>query len=142
MQLVSPPDLELWACRYLAGKLKGVSDLTVTNRVPDRYDGTRPLIAVRDDGGTQAEGAMFERRLGVTVCYGNSRQTKRCRDLAARVYALLTWPGLIHVDGSPIAAIVFDECNGPYRIITSMDVSRQYLIVDYRVDGDIENFKE
>jgi hypothetical protein len=140
MQTVTPPDVELWACRYLSQKLSDVQNLTVTNRVPDDYDGRSPLIAVRDDGGNQYGGAVFERRLGVTVCYGNARQIKACRDLAARVYGLLTSRDLVLDTTTPIATVELDQCNGPYRVVTDMDVAREYVIVDYRVNGSINIF--
>lgn len=137
MDLVAPPDLELWVIQYLADELADVPDLTVTNMIPDDYDGVTPMISVRDDGGSQYEGGMFERRLGVGICYGSYENPKPCRELAARVYALLTDPYLHAVLGSPVVRPVLEQCNGPYRITTQMRASREYIIVDYMVSGDI-----
>jgi len=106
MTAVLPPDLELWLCAYLRARLKSSFPMVVvSNREPDDYDGSRPLVVVRDDGGSQSNRVLFDRSVGVTVRYGSRSAPKPCRDLAARIYGMLTDPAICSLDGSPIAGI-------------------------------------
>jgi hypothetical protein len=93
MTAVLPPDLEAWLCDYLRGQLKpSLGTIRVANREPDDYDGTYPLVVVRDDGGSQSNRVLFDRSIGITVRYGSRSASGPCRDLAARIYGLLTDP--------------------------------------------------
>jgi hypothetical protein len=134
MSTVIPPDMELWLCDYLRARLP---DVTVSNREPDDYLGSRPLIVVRDDGGIQSNRVMFDRSIGVTVCGWSVSNPKPCADLARRVYGLLTAdPDIITADGSPIAAITGDGCNAPIPTTGDMSYARYYLTIEYCVCGD------
>ena len=117
MASVIPPDLELFLTGWLRSNITDVAGLQVGNRIPDDYDGSYPLVVVRDDGGTQsADRVTFDRSIGVNVLGWTRNDTKPCRDLAARVYGVLTGePGILigFAEGSRICAVVSDGCNGP-----------------------------
>ena len=138
MTVVLPPDLELWLCGYLRGQLKPSLDtIRVSNREPDGYDGSDPLVVVRDDGGSQSNRVLFDRSVGVTVRYGSRASPGPCRDLAARIYGLLTDPGICLLDGSPIAGIEEDGCNGPYPVAEDSNTARYYMALGFSAIGDI-----
>ena len=72
MTAVLPPDLETWLCAYLRGELKpSFGKILVHIREPDDYDGSFPLVVVRDDGGSQSNRVLFDRSIGITVRYGS-----------------------------------------------------------------------
>ena len=138
-QLITAPDVELWACTYLRARIRDVDGLKVSNRVPDSYDGSYPLIVVNDDGsGTSENRLVFRRSLGVTVYGWSQDNLKPCRDLAARTLALLTFQPDI-IEDSPITAVVDDEVRGPYRIVYSGHAAAYYLTVGYKTVGIVEN---
>lgn len=139
MSVVLPPDLEAWLCDYLRDKLEpSYSTILVHVREPDDYNGSYPLVVVRDDGGSQSNRVLFDRSIGVTVRYGSRTLPGDCRDLAARIYGLLTDPEICSLDGSPIAAIEEDGCNGPYFVAEDADIARSYLTVEFSAIGDIQ----
>lgn len=137
-QMVLPPDLELWATRYLRARLPDVPGLRVSNRVPGDYDGSYPLVVVRDDGGSTEDRLVFVRGLGVTVRGWTDTNLKPCRDLAARVLGLLTLMPDVTRD-SPVAAVDDGQTNGPYRVANDGPWAAYYLTVGYRTVGSIKN---
>ena len=139
MSVVLPPDLEAWLCDYLRGQLEPFySTILVSNRGPDDFDGSYPLVVVRDDGGGQSNRVLFDRSIGVTVRYGPRAAPGDCRDLAARIYGLLTDPSICSLDGSPIAAIEEDGCNGPYFVAEDANVARCYLTLEFSAIGEFQ----
>lgn len=134
MQAVTPPDIELFLCRYLSAVL----GIEVGNREPSGYDGSAPLAVVRDDGGTLTGEVTFDRSVGVTVYAGNRQSTSESGALARRAFASLTSPTIAFEKGSPIASVVGDGCNGPYRVTDEHDLTSSYMTVEYSVVGDIE----
>lgn len=137
MTAVLPPDLEAWLCDYLRGQLKpSLGTIHVSNREPDDYDGTYPLVVVRDDGGSQSNRVLFDRSIGITVRHGPRAAPKTCRDLAARIYGLLTDPAICQLDGSPIAGIEEDGCNGPYFVAEDANIARCYLTLEFSAIGE------
>ena len=139
MTAVLPPDLELWLCAFLRARLKqSFPTIIVSNREPDDYDGSRPLVVVRDDGGTQSNRVLFDRSVGVTVRYGARAAPKSCRDLAARIYGLLTDPDICSIDGSPIAGIDEDGCNGPFSVAEDANIARYYMALGFSAIGEFE----
>ena len=137
MTAVLPPDLEAWLCDFLRDRLKSsYSTILVSVREPDDYDGSRPLVVVRDDGGSQSNRVLFDRSIGITVRYGPRGSPGPCRDLAASIYGLLTDPSIARLDGSPIAGIEGDGCNGPYFVAEDSNIARCYLTVEFTAIGD------
>lgn len=137
MTTVLPPDLEAWLCAYLRKQLKLSYDaIRVSNREPDDYNGSYPLVVVRDDGGSQSNRVLFDRSIGITVRYGSRSAPGPCRDLAARIYGLLTDPEICELDGSPIAAVEEDGCNGPYFVAEDANIARCYLTVEFSAIGE------
>lgn len=134
MQTVSPPDLEKFLCGYLSAVLS----VEVGNREPSAYDGSAPLVVVRDDGGSKTGEVTFDRSVGVTVYAGNRQSTEESGRLARRAFAALTSPTIAFEKGSPIAAVADDGCNGPYRVTDEHDLTSSYMTVEYSVVGDIE----
>lgn len=145
-QLVSPPDIELWACRYLRRKLHVPNTpddappaMLVSNRVPPDYDGSYPLITVRDDGGSGENRLVFVRNIGVTVRGWDRDDVQPCRDLAAKVLAFLTLMPDVTEGGSPVASVDDDSVNGPYRISDDLPSAAYYLTVGYHTVGNVVN---
>lgn len=139
MSVVLPPNLELWLCGYLRDQLKpSYSTILVSVREPDDYDGSRPLVVVRDDGGSQSNRVLFDRSIGITVRYGSRKSPGPCRDLAANIYSLLTNPSIAQLDGSPIAGIEGDGCNGPYFVAEDSNIARCYLTVEFTAIGEFQ----
>lgn len=139
MSVVLPPDLEAWLCDYLRGQLESsLSTILVSNREPDDFDGSYPLVVVRDDGGSQSNRVLFDRSIGVTVRYGSRTLPGDCRDLAARIYGLLTDPAICELDGSPIASIEEDGCNGPYFVAEDANIARCYLTLEFSAIGKFQ----
>lgn len=135
MSRVTPPDIALWVCDYLRDSLADVDGLEVDVRIPDGYDGSHPLIVVRDDGGGQSERICFDRSLGIS-CYGWTPQWSRpLYLLAARVYAILTDDDLPYRQSTPITAVDETGCNGPYAASTKLACALYYLTVEYHTVG-------
>jgi len=139
MATVVPPDLELFLTGWLRSNITDVDGLQVGHRTPDGYDGSYPLIVVRDDGGAQsADRVVFDRSVGVNVCGWTRNNPKDCRDLAARVYGLLTCEPDILVgfaEGSSVCAVVPDGCNGPYPVTEDASYCSYYMTVEYSAAG-------
>lgn len=140
-QIVVPPDMELYMTRWLRRKLeaRGI-DVEVSNKEPAdaSYPLARPLIVVRDDGGTQTEKVTFDRTLAFNVLYGSRQDDYATMSLARLVYALVTSHGLVLATDSPVCAI--DKQAGttaPIRVDDPAEISRVYFTVEYSVAGDI-----
>nr|DAF35626.1 MAG TPA: tail completion protein [Caudoviricetes sp.]DAG85094.1 MAG TPA: tail completion protein [Caudoviricetes sp.] len=139
MTAVLPPDLEAWLCAYLRSQLKpSHGTIHVSNREPDDYNGSYPLVVVRDDGGSQSNRVLFDRSIGITVRYGSRSAPGPCRDLAARIYGLLTDPEICSLDSSPIAGIDEDGCNGPYFVAEDANIARCYLTLEFSAIGKFQ----
>lgn len=139
MTAVLPPDLELWLCSYLRAQLKSsFPTIIVSNREPDDYDGSYPLVVVRDDGGSQSNRVLFDRSIGITVRYGSRTLPGDCRDLAAKIYGMLTDPAICSLDGSPIAGIDEAGCNGPYFVAEDANIARCYLTLEFSAIGKFQ----
>ncbi|KAE8127296.1 hypothetical protein [Bifidobacterium tibiigranuli] len=140
MSTVLPTDLEAWACTYLNPALTDVRDLQVGNREPSDYRGGYPLIVVSETVNGQSERVVFDTTLAVTVRGWSRSRPKPCKDLARRVYGLLTAdPDILegHAPDSRILALDGDNCKGPYPITEDLDVACYYMTFTYAVDGEI-----
>lgn len=131
-----PPDLEYFLTGYLRERLSDVKALQVDDKVPSEYRGEYPLVVVRDDSGPQTSIATYDRSLGITVYMGRPQNVKPCRDLARRIYTLLSSRDTITASGSPIAAVVRDGFNGPYTVSDAQEAAAQYLTVAYSAVGE------
>ena len=137
MTTVLPPDLEAWLCAYLRKQLKLSYDaIRVSNREPDDYNGSYPLVVVRDDGGSQSNRVLFDRSIGITVRYGSRSAPGPCRDLAARIYGLLTDPEICSLDGSPFAGLVEDGCYGALFVGGVANIGSMYLTLEFSAIGE------
>ena len=137
MQTVVPPDLEMFLCGYLRVVLG--TKIEVDNREPSDFDGGTPYCVVRDDGGQKTGLTTFDRSVGISIYAGNRQSTLQAGELARRAFAALTSPTIAYEKGSPIAAVVDDGCNGPYRVTDQHDSSKCYMTVEYSVVGAIED---
>lgn len=138
MGRVTSPDLELFLSGYLRSVLAAEGHtVQAGNKEPDTLTVplSRPLIVVRDDSGPRLSAVTFDRSVGASVLAGTKRNDKPANDLARLVAAILTDEAIIDAPGSPIAAIDFDGCNGPYAVTEPLDVARRYLTVGYTVVG-------
>lgn len=136
-QAAVPPDLEL----FLTGYLRAVLGVECGNKQPSGWDGSTPLVVVRDDGGAKTGAVTFDRSVGVTVYAGTRQDTAPALALARRAYAALTSPTIAWEKGSPVAAVVEEGCNGPYRVDDDHDASACYLTAEYSVVGEIQDFE-
>lgn len=132
--VVTPPDLELWLCEHLRRAFPSVE---TGNKEPEslRLPLARPLIVVRDDSGFRLSHVTFDRAVGVSVLAGTRSNDRQANDLARQVAGVLMDDSIALVNDSPIAAVNWDGCCGPYAVVDKMDVARRYLTVEYTVVG-------
>lgn len=114
-------------------------NIEVGNREVSGYDGSTPYCVVRDDGGQKTGLTTFDRSVGISIYAGNRQSTLQAGELARRAFAALTSPTIAYEKGSPIAAVIDDGCNGPYRVTDQHDSSKCYMTVEYSVVGAIED---
>ncbi|ABR10476.1 MULTISPECIES: hypothetical protein [Bacteria] len=135
---VAPPDLEEWFTALLRAEVRAAGvDAEVGNKEPDnlRVPLRRPLIVVRDDSGDRRDWTTFDRSVGFTVLAGTKQNDKPANDLARVVASIVHDHELPLIEGSPIAAVVFDGCRGPYAVPDTIDVARRYLTGQYVASG-------
>lgn len=138
MTRVIAPDLEMWLTIYLRKVLKAEAvDAEVSNKEPTelRSSPPRPLIIVRDDSGPRISHVTYLRALGVSVLAGTRMNDRPANDLARLVIAILTDDAIAQAPGSPIAAVEWAGCRGPYRVVEKIDVARRYSTIEYTVIG-------
>ena len=138
MARVTPPDLEMWLSTYLRAILADEGlDVQVSNKEPAdlKLPLKKPLVVLRDDSGSRMSHVSFDRSLGVSVLAGSRMNDQPANTLARTVSAILTDDEIILADGSPVAAVEWDGCNGPYPVAESLDVARRYLTIQYTVVG-------
>lgn len=135
---VTPPDLELWLTG-LVRTLAAADDLVVDvgNKEPSdlQVPLTRPLIVIRDDSGARTGWTTYDRSVGASVLAGSKANDQPAKDLARWLASVLHDDALVLVEGSPIARVEWDGCNGPEAIADEIDVARQYLTAQYIVTG-------
>lgn len=138
MARVTAPDLELWLTGYIRGVLAAEG---VTAQVSNKEPGdlvlplAKPLVVIRDDSGVRLSHVTYDRSVGVSVLAGTRTNDKLAGDLARLVMAILTDDAIVEAVGSPVAAIDWDGCNGPYPVVEELDVARRYGTVQYTVVG-------
>lgn len=137
MTLITPPDVEHWLTGYLRPLLSDVPDLEIGNKHPPEYDGTHPTIIINDVPGNRQDPLSFDWSIGVTVTGWSRQDDKPCKDLANKVFAILTQhPQIALANGSPISAVV-DEGSTPPAVVTSdADAASYYATVEYVVQGE------
>jgi hypothetical protein len=130
--------MELWLCAYLRSVLADEGfEVQVSNKEPDslKLPLSKPLVVIRDDSGTRQSAVTFDRSIGVSILAGTRQDDKASNDLARRIVGILSDDEIAMVPGSPIAAVDWDGCNGPYAVTETLDVARRYLTVQYTVVG-------
>lgn len=135
---VTPPDLELWLTDLVTALAAADNiDVEVSNKEPDelRLPLARPLIVIRDDSGARLDWTTFDRSIGASVLAGSKLNDQPANDLGRWLAAILHDNGLVDVDGSPIAFVDWDGCNGPYAVAEQLDVARRYMTAQYVVTG-------
>lgn len=138
MARVTAPDLEVWLTGYVRGVLAAEG---VTAQVSNKEPGdlvlplAKPLVVIRDDSGVRLSHVTYDRSVGVSVLAGTRTNDKLAGDLARLVMAILTDDAIAEAVGSPVAAIDWDGCNGPYPVVEELDVARRYGTVQYTVVG-------
>lgn len=138
MTRVTAPDLELWLTTYLRTILTSEGhSVQVSNKEPADLSLPlkQPLVVIRDDSGTRLSHVTFDRSIGVSILAGSRMNDKPANDLARLVMSILMDDAIVHADGSPIASVDWDGCNGPYSVIDDLDVARRYGTVGYIVVG-------
>ena len=138
MARVTAPDLELWLTGYVRGVLAAEG---VTAQVSNKEPGdlvlplAKPLVVIRDDSGVRLSYVTYDRSVGASVLAGTRMDDKLAGDLARLVMAILTDDAIVEAVGSPVAAVDWDGCNGPYPVVEELDVARRYGTVQYTVVG-------
>lgn len=138
MVRVTPPNLMLWLTTYVRSVAAAESKtVAVTNKEPASLTLplAKPLIVIRDDSGPRLSQVTFDRSVGASVLAGSKLNDSPADELALWLAGVLFDEGIALVDGSPIASVEFDGCNGPYPITESLDVARRYLTAQYKVVG-------
>lgn len=139
MSLVVAPDMEMWLVNYLRSHFAQAGlDVQVSNKEPSNLTAplARPLVVVRDDSGVRLSAITFDRSIGVSVLAGTKTNDQPANDLARLTLAVLTDDAIVDAPGSPIAAVEWDGCNGPYPVSDRLDVARRYGTVQYTIVGD------
>jgi hypothetical protein len=127
-----------WATDYVRTTVRGEGiDVEVGDTEPDdlQLPLARPLVVIRDDSGPRQDWTTFGRTLGVTVLGGTKQDDQAVGDLARLVAAILFDPDIVLAEGSQIASVLFDGCNGPYNVPDELDVARKYMTAQYVVSG-------
>lgn len=135
---VTPPDLELWLVRHIRGCATADGlDVEVDNKEPAALTLplTRPLIVIRDDSGDRLDWTTFDRSIGAAVLAGTTQNDQPANDLARWLAGILFDHELPLVEDSPIAAVTFEGCNGPYAVREPLGPARRYLTAQYIVTG-------
>lgn len=138
MARVTAPDLEMWLCGHLRAELAAAGEsVQVSNHEPGelKLPLKKPLVVIRDDSGARMSQVTFERSVGVSVLHGTTLNGQPANDLARLVVAILTDDAIVEASGSPIAAVDYDGCNGPYAVAENLDVARRYATVGYIIVG-------
>ncbi|MDI9889973.1 hypothetical protein [Microbacterium sp. IEGM 1404] len=135
---VIPPNVVL----FLTGHVRRLAaaeqiDVDVTNKEPADLELPlrRPLIVLRDDGGPRLDWTTFDRSIGASVLAGSKRHDAPAIELASWLASVLHDDELPEVEGSPIASVEFDGCNGPTNAAEVLDVTRMYLTAQYVATG-------
>lgn len=137
MVRVTPPDLELFLTGYLRARAVERGDVVkVGNKEPADLTVDSPdQIVVRDDSGNRESWVSFDRSVGVSILAGSRAYDFPANQLAQTVFADLTDEAILTWPGSPIAAIRWDGCNGPYAVPEQADKARRYMTIQYAVLG-------
>lgn len=136
---VTPPDLEL----FLTGYVRSIGGLlmppplippVVSNKEPA---GTFPpaMVIVRDDSGPKTSLVTFERTIGFSALAGTKTYDYPANNLARDLFAFLTSDDIVMAPGSPIAAVIHEQCLGPFAVDEPQDKARRYFTVGYSVLG-------
>lgn len=135
---VQPPALGSWLIRHMRDTVRAEGvDVEVGPVEPDDLSipRTRPLIVIREDPGARLDWTTFDRSVGITVLAGTKQLPTPADELARLVAAIAFDSDLPLVEGSPIAAVNFDGCRGPFDIVERLDIARRYLTAQYVVTG-------
>lgn len=137
MVRVAPPDLELFLTGYLRARAATRGDpVNVGNKEPSDLTIESPdQIVVRDDSGPRTGWTGFDRSIGVSVLAGTRQYDYPANALAREVFADLTDEAILTWPGSPIAAVIWDGCNGPHAVPEQADKARRYMTIQYSVLG-------
>lgn len=135
---VTPPNLTLWLTRHVRERAAAEGhDVKVVSQEPATLElpMTRPLIVIRDDSGPRLSHVTFDRSVGASVLGGSRVAPKPIDDIASWLAGLLFDDDIALAEGSPIASVDWDGCNGPSAVTESLDVARRYLTAQYTVVG-------
>lgn len=134
----------MWLVDYLRAELHAAGHLCSVGNKEHPATGpnalklplVKPVVIVRDDSGNRLDWTTFDRSVGVSVLWGQSKQDdKPANDLARLVMSIISDDTLALVDGSPIAYVNYDGCNGPYPVAEELDCARRYMTAQYTVVG-------
>ncbi|MGW9270799.1 hypothetical protein [Microbacterium sp. NPDC055599] len=135
---VTPPDLERWLTGYVRELAAAEAvEVVVSNKEPATLAVPlrKPLIVIRDDSGSRMDWTTFDRSIGASVLAGSKQYDTPANDLARWLAGVLFDDALPLVEGTPIASVEFDGCNGPYAVPEELDVARRYMTAQYVVAG-------
>lgn len=135
---VTPPDLELWLVTYVRARVAAenvVADVVTQEPAKLALPMVRPLIVIRDDSGSRLGWTTFDRSIGASVIGGSKQAPKPTNDVARWLAGVLFDDAIVDADGSPIASVEWDGCNGPYAVTDQLDVARRYMTAQYTVSG-------
>ncbi|MEX8031681.1 hypothetical protein AB6V29_01450 [Microbacterium sp. 20-116] len=135
---VTPPDVQTWLIGHVRALAlaEGIAVDVAHVEPPDlALPLRRPLVVIRDDSGSRLDHTTFDRSIGASVLGGSKGNPKPANDVASWLGSILFDSDLPLADGSPIASVEWDGCNGPYPVLETLDVARRYLTAQYVAAG-------
>ena len=133
-----PPDIELFLTTYLRDNLPNEDNLQIDIKEPDNYNGTYPLITIRNDDGEKDEFNRYTFDIAINIQGWDRTNSKKCKDLANQVFALLTnITKLLNQPHSPIITVNSENCTLPHPITTNPNRAHYYFVIALATVGEI-----
>lgn len=133
-----PPDIELFLTTYLRDNLPNEDNLQIDIHEPDNYNGTYPLITIRNDDGEKDEFNRYTFDIAINIQGWDRTNSLKCKTLANKVFSLLmNREKLLKQAGSPVLTINEDNSTLPHAITTNPNRAHYYFVIALATVGEI-----